>query len=371
MSRRIILIALFISLLVVIIAGFSIKTGIKPSALRSSSQKEAVTLPISPRTVLGQNFVIGIQGKTLDDETKHFIKYIEPAGIILYERNYQSRDQFKKLIANLQQIAEDQNNYSYFIMIDEEPGGATRLGLFNNVFSSGMPEWDQIDRDIKEMAGIGINVNLAPLADFPFIKDTFIKKRIHAHTTDALIDFNQKFIALLKKHNIFATLKHFPGMGVFVDDPHKKLPRTDIEKEMIDRSLQIFKKGIDGGAEFVMTGHAVYDDIDPGVPATLSGKITTDILRNDLAFSGLAITDDLSGMPFVRRRGKNLTKATVRSLKAGHNIVMFSHMPWKTMRIFDKLILQMQSDDEFRSTVEGNYTKVMYFKQNNFTISQN
>lgn len=371
MSRGIILTAVFISLLVVIIAGFSIKTGIKPSTSRSSSQKKAVTFPLSQKTMLGQNIILGFEGTILYEKTKQIIKYIEPAGIVLYKRNYQSRAQFKKLIADLQQVAKSHNNYSYFIMIDEEPGGATRLGLFKNVFVDGVPKWDQIESDIKEMANIGINVDLAPLADFPFNKDTFIKKRIHARTTDALIDFNQKFIALLKKHNISATLKHFPGMGVFAVDPHDKLPHAYIEKEIIDKSIQIFKKGIDNGAEFIMTGHAVYDDIDPGIPATLSYKITTDILRNDLAFSGLTVTDDLSTMPFVIGRGRNKRKATVKSLKAGHNLIMFSHLIERTLVVFNKLLQQMQSDEELRSVVERNYKKVMHFKQNNFSISQN
>jgi beta-N-acetylhexosaminidase len=312
--------------------------------------------------MLGQNFVVGIPGKILDNETKKFLEQIKPAGIILYTRNCQTRNQLKKLIIELQEFAKTTTGHYYFIMIDEEPEGATRLNLFKNVFDSGFPEWDWIEQDIKEMASIGINVDLAPLADFPFNEDTFIKRRIPAHSPTALTDFNKKFIALLQQNHISATLKHFPGMGVFIDDPHKKLPHVNTDQKILNESIKLFKDGIDANANFVMTGHAVYDDIDPNNPATLSKKITTDILRKDLSFQGLIITDDLSDMPFIVGKEINLVKATAESLKAGHNLVIFSHNPGKTLDVFNKLLQQLPSDEELKSVVEQNYRKVVFFK---------
>jgi len=332
---------------------------------KTSTQNDDIVLP-STDFVLGQNFVVGISGKTLDDETKKFLQQIKPAGVILYSRNYQTRDQLKNLIAELQEFAKNTSDYHYFIMIDEEPGGATRLNLFKNVFDFGFPEWDQIEKDIKEMASVGINVDLAPLADFPFNEDTFIKKRIQAHTPAALTDFNKKFIALLQENHISATLKHFPGMGVFIDDPHKKLPYVSANQKIINESMNLFKEGIDADVNFVMTGHAVYDDIDPDIPATLSKKITTDMLRGNLGFEGLVITDDLSDMPFISGKEINLVEATAESLEAGHNLVIFSHNPDKTLDVFEKLLQRLQNDQELKSVVEQNYRKVALFKNKNF-----
>lgn len=329
---------------------------------QTPTQNDNVILP-STDFVLGQNFVVGIPSKTLDEETKKILQEIKPAGVILYYRNYQTSDQLKNLIAELQEFAKVTAGHPYFIMIDEEPGGATRLDLFKNVFDSGTPEWDQIERDIKEMAHIGINVDLAPLADFPFNEDTFIKKRIQAHNPTALVDFNKKFIALVQENNISATLKHFPGMGVFVDDPHKKLPYVSNDQKIIDESIDLFKDGVDAGVNFVMTGHGVYDDIDPNIPATLSKKIVTDILQSKLGFKGLVITDDLSDMPFIIGKNIDLTEATAESLEAGHNLVIFSHNPDKMVGIFDKLLQRIQNDPELKLVVEKNYRKVVFFKQ--------
>ncbi len=348
---------LFIGLSILLSIG---EIGFRP--IPQAIRQENIVLP-SDEAVLGQNFVVGITGKTLDEETKKFLQKIKPAGIILYYRNYQTQDQFKNIIAELQEFAKTTTGHRYFIMIDEEPGGATRLDLFKNVFGSGMPEWNRIEQDIKEMASIGINVDLAPLADFPFNEDTFIKKRIPAHSPAALTDFNEKFIALLQENNISATLKHFPGMGVFIDDPHKKLPYVSNDQKILDQSINLFKNGIDAGANFVMTGHGVYDDIDPNVPATLSKKIATDILQNQLGFKGLIITDDLSDMPFIVGREIDLAQATAESLAAGHNLVIFSHRPDRMISVFNKLIKQMQYDSEFKLLVEKNYRKVVFFKQ--------
>ena len=335
---------------------------------QAPAQSDNIILPPTD-FVLGQNFVVGISGKTLDEETKKFLQQIKPAGVILYYRNYQTRSQFKNLIAELQEFAKTTTDYHYFIMIDEEPGGATRLNLFKNVFDFGFPEWDKIEQDIKEMASIGINVNLAPLADFPFNEDTFIKRRVQAHSLTALTDFNKKFIALLQENNISATLKHFPGMGVFVDDPHKKLPYVSIDQKILNESIDLFKNGVDAEADFVMTGHAVYDDIDPDVPATLSKKITTDILRDNLGFEGLIITDDLSDMPFIIGKKINLVEATAESLNAGHNLVIFSHNPDKTLNVFEKLLQRLQNDQKLKSIVEQNYRDIVFFKNEHFLLN--
>ncbi len=325
------------------------------------AREEKITLP-SDDLLLGQNFVVGIYGTSLDNETKKYLLRIKPAGIILYSRNCETPSQLKNFVAELQEFAKSTSGYYYFMMIDEEPGGASRLNLFRNVFEFGTPEWDKIERDIKNMAMAGINVNLAPLADFPFNEDTFIKKRIQAHTPEALIDFNAKFIALSQKNNVSATLKHFPGMGVFVDDPHQKIPYVRAGQKIIDESLGIFKGGIDAGVDFVMTGHGVYDDIDYDIPATLSEKITTGILRNTLGFKGLIITDDLSDMPFIVGKEMNLTDATAESLEAGHDLVIFSHNQDKAGGVYEKLLQRLGTDQELRSVVEKNYRDIISFK---------
>ena len=311
---------------------------------------------------LGQNFVVGIPGPGLDPSTEALLRYIKPGGIVLYFRNFSSATQLQALVSQLQRVANETTHRPYLIMIDEEPGGATRLGLFRNVFAFGEPNWPQIDRDIAVMQRLGINVELAPLADYPFNADSFIRKRVPAHSVDAMTEFNRKFIVLLKKHGISATLKHFPGMGVFVDDPHRTLPQSQVESKVLGDSLKIFHDGTAAGAELVMTGHGVYDSVDSGTPATLSHKIVTGLLRERLGFQGLVITDDLSEMPFITGTNLSLDEATWRALQAGHTMVLFSHKLKTTAQVFSRVLARAHDDPELRSRIEENYRRIVAFK---------
>jgi len=112
----------------------------------------------SLREILGQNLIVGIPGPVLDVNTEEILRYIKPAGIVLYRRNYETDFQFKNLIAQLQTISQEDTTLPYFIMLDEEPEGANRLGLLKNIFPLGFPNWLAIERDIGILADIGINV---------------------------------------------------------------------------------------------------------------------------------------------------------------------------------------------------------------------
>jgi beta-N-acetylhexosaminidase len=311
---------------------------------------------------LGQNLVVGIPNKIIDEKTEAILRYIKPAGIVLYARNYQSNLQFKELISQLQKISQEESGTCYFIMIDEEPNGATRLKLFQNVFYFNFPDWRTIEQGVEVLSKLGINVLLAPLADFPFNNDSFIKKRIPFDNYEDLISFNRTFINLLKKYNISATLKHFPGLGVFTKDPHDELPILSVQRDMFNQSLMIFKDGINNGADFVMTGHAIYENIDSKNLATFSSKIIKEILGRQLNFNGIIISDDLSEM-ILDIKGIDPAERGIKALKAGHNLIMYSHNLEKTKNIFDTIYINLNTDQELQSIIENNYQKIINFKK--------
>ena len=334
----------------------------RPS-LASESQMPAVDTIRNLREQLGQNFVVGIPSPIFDAQTQSFLSYIKPGGVVLYHRNVKSREQVRALISDLQSFAVRTTGHPYLIMIDEEPGAVTRLGLFQGVRASVTPDWHSIEQDITVLENTGINVELAPLADFPFNQESFLRRRVPAETIPALIQFNRRFIALLRKHRISATVKHFPGMGVFVADPHKQLPVGDIDSRDLDRSLRIFEDGIKSGADLVMTAHAVYTDIDAANPATVSHKIITDMLRNRLRFHGLVITDDLSQMALAKSDKITVEDATIAASRAGSTLLMFSHNFPRTRQIFDTVLERAVQDKELQSMVAQNYRSIVEFKR--------
>jgi len=333
-----------------------------PNLLTHSNNNADQKQNVSFKEMLGSNFVIGFLGKTIDEETKKTIEYIKPSGIILYSRNCDNKDQLKQLITQLQSIAESMGNYKFFIMIDEEPGGATRINAFNDVFNLGEPNWILIDERLREMNNYGINVDLAPLADYAFNEDSYVKSRIVAKNESTLIKFNEEFIKMAKKNNISTTLKHFPGAGIFTQDPHKGVSTSAVANDTFNESLAIFKDGIDDGSDFVMINHGIYENIDNRM-ATFSTKIIKDILIKQLGFSGLVITDDMADMPLKLGDSINQEDFIFEAINSGNNIVLLSHKTEITKEVFDRLFNKYSNDKNFQETVEQNYEKITNFKK--------
>lgn len=310
---------------------------------------------------LGQNMIVGIPGPNLDETIKGILHKIKPGGIVLYRRNYQSDKQFKSLIQQLQIIAKEDSNVPYFIMIDEEPEGASRLDLLTNVFTLNLPDWGVIDQGVSKLADLGITVDLAPIADFPFNQDSFVKKRVPTGNLADLKSFNQTFIILLSKYNISATLKHFPGVGVFVEDPHKGMVNGYIKQEYFDQSVALFKSGIDAGVQFIMTSHAVYSNVDPRNPATLSRTILTELLREKMGFEGIIITDDIEDM-LAPIWNIDPSDAGIRAIEAGNTMIMYGQSLEPTLATFKIIEEKIKKDQTLRGIVEGNYQKIIKFK---------
>lgn len=312
----------------------------------------------SNEEIVGQNLIVGVSGYELTSNVKRILKKIKPAGIIFYYRNFKNEEQFANLITEVKNIV----GQNCFLMIDEEPNGAERLGVFNKSFISGMPDWDNITNGADKLSELGLNVDLAPIADFPFNKNTFIRKRVPIKDIENLKSFNESFIIVLHNNGIMATLKHFPGMGFFNDDPHLKIPEKIITEDDFKQSLALFKSGIDGGADFVMTAHALYENIDTENIATFSSVIVKDLLIGELGFSGLVITDDLSDMP-VTDLNNTHSVVGIKALKAGHHLITFSHQLERTEIIFDEILEESKNNKELYKIMEDNYYKTIKFKE--------
>lgn len=328
-----------------------------------SRRTNSVLVPDSSiEAMLGDLFIVGIPGTTLDDATRESLVHIQPRAIVLYRRNYDSPERFHSLITDLQALARGTTKRPYEIMIDEEPGGVSRLGLFRRIFDTGKPNWDVIRRDLDTMRELGVTIDLAPIADYPFTQNSFIAQRNQSHTIPAMTDFNKKFIATARAAGIATTLKHFPGMGIFVDDPHYTVPMTSGD-EFLDSSLAIFESGIRAGVPYIMTAHGRYNSIDPDNPVTLSKIFVTDILRNRLKFKGLIMTDDLSDMPFLMGQDMSVSDATITALDAGHNLVMFSHNLSRTEKLFDTIVSKAHSDPSVEAVIRERNEEVRDFYQ--------
>lgn len=249
----------------------------------------------------GQLFIMAFDGLQPQPEVLEFFSVFNIGGVILFADNYASPEQLRKLTRGLQQSI-GANGFPVFIATDHEGGrvqrfrdGFTRIPAMSKLGSGSDHKTERIHRRIaSELKSVGVNVNLAPVADLcteeqpgaigdrSFGTDPMM---VSAHVRAAITG--------LQEEGVVACVKHFPGHGFTKQDSHRELPIITRTKDELDTNdLQPFRAAIDEGVASVMTAHAVYPRAgDPKWPASLSSFWVRDILRGQMKFDGLVITD--------------------------------------------------------------------------------
>ena len=263
---------------------------------------------------IGQLIIAGFRDNTISKETDiiNYIRNYNISGVILYDedmekgragsRNIISQHQLKTLTSTIQ----DSTKSPLFISIDQEGGRVNRLKeeygfpSFQSWKSIGdldeESETEKITTTLADcLSDCGINLNYAPVLDFDYGKSSYIgnSDRALSKNPDKIIKHSSIFIKNLKEKNIISCVKHFPGQGSGFGDTHKGI--TDItetwsKEELLPYEIMIKNNEID----MVMISHVFHRKYDDKLPASLSKKITTDLLREKLHFRGVVICDDPS-----------------------------------------------------------------------------
>lgn len=320
---------------------------------------------------LGQLMLMGVQGPQLDSVAKTFIQDRHVGGIILFKRNFESVSQSLGLINDLKQ-ANKNAKAPLFISADEEGGRVTRLpkALVKTPSNRkvGHAENGKYAFDIGELIGrkmsaFGLNMDFAPVLDVdsnpnnPVIGD-------RSYGADAQLVSKagiQQANGMMSQH-VIPVVKHFPGHGDTSVDSHVDLPVIKHSKERLQRvELVPFKRAIDGGVKAVMVGHLIVEAYDPKTPASFSKKIIQDLLRDELQFDGVVITDDL----VMGAIGKNYTigEAAVRSIQAGGDVLLVGH---KYTSVDDVLTALQEAIDEGTITeqrINQSVERILLLKQ--------
>ena len=281
---------------------------------------------------LGQLFMAGLPGVTLDDSTRNLIEEFRINNFIYFKRNVESPEQLKKLSDDLHRVCTQNNLGPPLIAIDQEGGSVTRLGPPFAQFpdarvlaQSENPENTLSDYArvcSSELTSIGVNYNLAPVLDVCEAgKEYFMEKRSLGGDPGVVGRLGTHVIRVMQAHGIAACAKHFPGLGTAVVDPHLKLPYVaKPEPELRAQDILPFQQAVAAGVASIMTSHTIYQHLDPESPATLSKIILTDLLRNDLEYDGVVITDDLE-MGAIEKEG-DLGQAALQAFAAGADLLL-------------------------------------------------
>ncbi|WP_160643957.1 beta-N-acetylhexosaminidase [Chengkuizengella marina] len=293
-------------------------------------QLEQMTL----KQKIGQLFVVGFDGLTPNDQIKTLIQKHHVGGIILFSRNIETSKQLLQLTNDLKQLNQS-NQIPLFISVDEEGGRVSRLPsnatkFPSNLFIGGKGN-PVLTHDIglvigNELAAHGFNMDYAPVFDvFSNPQNTVIGDRAYGTTPEIVKEHGNALMFGLQKSNVIPVVKHFPGHGDTIIDSHKGLPVVHKTVEQLkEMELQPFQGAIQEGADVVMVAHIQYPNIDgSGKPASLSKTIITELLRNEMDFQGVVITDDMEMGAIKKYYGAG--EAAVYAVQAGVDLLLYSH----------------------------------------------
>lgn len=282
---------------------------------------------------IGQMFIVGLDGYTMDDHAKTMIEKYHIGGFILFGSNIKNSNQLLVLINSLK-IANTKNKAPLFISVDQEGGRIDRMpaGLVKFPSNEAIGKVNNIDFSHKignmlaeEIKAFGFNLDFAPVLDVnsnplnPVIND-----RSFGADAELVSKLGEATMKGIQEGGIIPVIKHFPGHGDTSVDSHKGLPVVDHDMQRL-KSLEFvpFANAIDNGADAVMIAHILLKKIDPQSPASLSKAIITGLLREQLGFNGLVITDDMTMGAIIKNY--DISTAVVKSVKAGSDIILVCH----------------------------------------------
>ncbi len=312
----------------------------------------------------------GIQGLTLTQEEKHWIEEEEISCIILFKRNISSLQQFHELCHSIHQLKNKP-----LIAMDREGGPVDRLKYLSEFCQWPAPEQlakicslSEIKKTAfymgRELKTAGIAINFAPCWDLPStsVPSTLFKGRLWTLSANVQqVSENAKaFLQGLEEAGLAKTAKHFPGHGGVSEDSHKTLPIDKRPwKEIQQKDLMIFQNAIEQNLDLIMTAHVLYSDMDSKFPASLSQNILQNILREQMQFKGLIVSDDLD----MKALSGSLKEITINILKAGGDILLKCQMNANNFQISKWLNEAVQQKILSVSAMQEKIRRLKKFKQ--------
>ena len=249
----------------------------------------------------GQRLMLGFDGATLNGQLKQLIKEYRAGGIILFKGNIETPDQLRTLCRDARSYALDCGLPGLFIAVDQEGGIVARLRhpfteFPGNSYMETLEDATHFAQvTASELSDMGINMNMAPVMDVPPPDvDSIMKDRVFKGPCDRVAKFGTAVIQGLQQGGIMAVAKHFPGIGRTVKDSHHFLPVLKASLDLLKQSdILPFEAARDNDVAGIMLSHIMYPEIDPEWQASLSKVIAHDLLRKELGYKGLVMTDDM------------------------------------------------------------------------------
>ena len=326
---------------------------------------------------IGQLLMVGFPGTTPTPEIIDLIQNHHVGGIIFFSRNIQSPKQVLELTSSLQHIAKEAGHrHPLLIAIDQENGMVQRLGddaegvtQFPGNMALGAIGSEQIAYDIaaatgRELLALGINYNLAPVVDVNNNPaNPVIGVRSFGEDPQLVARLAVATVKGYRSTGVITCLKHFPGHGDTAVDSHLSLPTLPFDMERL-HSLELvpFRSGIEAGVDSVMIAHIAFPSLtgNADLPATLSPTIVQGLLREQLGFSGVIISDCLEMKAISETVGVGL--GAVKALQAGIDVILISHLHPRQRAGINALLTAVQMGEVSQDVVTQAVERVTRLK---------
>lgn len=258
----------------------------------------------------GIHFAIGLQpSPVLTEHDRRLLHDLQPAGVILFRDNFAHGTPYESWLETLGTLLSDVRDCidreRLLVAIDHEGGRVIRTPPPVTHFAYAR-EWADKTALVghamgRELRSLGMNVVFAPVVDVHSNPaNPVIGPRSFGTTAEAVTRAALAFIEAVEAERVLSCPKHFPGHGDTAVDSHHGLPVVEHDLDTLrQRELRPFRATIEAGVRLIMTSHILFPQIDAEVPATMSRRIITDLLRKELGFNGVVVTDDI-GMGAVR-----------------------------------------------------------------------
>lgn len=300
------------------------------SELSPEEKVDKLVANMSDADKVGQLLMIGIHGKTLNDDAKFMLNEYRVGGIILFDRNMESKDQVKSLITDINKTGKSAGLTPLFIGIDQEGGAVARMedqlikvppaeALGKEPIEQAVSLAKQSGTELKDL---GFNINFAPVADLGLTYG-----RSFSTNPDEVVRYASAVGKAYDEAGLWYSYKHFPGIGKTDVDLHADTSVVPVSKEtLLNEDTKVFVdliKQSKPNTYAIMVSHAMYPQIDADHPSSLSKVLITDWLRKDMGYNGVVVTDDMD----MGALAKHYTfgDMAVQSILAGSDILLVCH----------------------------------------------
>lgn len=325
----------------------------------------------TPSQLAGQVLLIGFEGQQMTAELRELLTAVRPGGLIYFQRNIATADQFASLVANTRGLLQGPKPFQ---AIDLEGGTVDRFRELTAPLPSvaeavAANAGTELGRWAgRELAAFGLNVDFAPVLDLGLQASTdVLGSRTAGPSAAPVISFARDFLAGLSESRVLGCGKHFPGLGGGNLDSHLKMPCITREYSAMWGEDLLPYRELAGLLSMVMVAHCWYPELErelgwmgPQRPASLSREIVGGLLRQRIGYSGLVVCDDLEMGGVLD--GRSIGEAAIGAIEAGCDVLLVCRHPEDVRAVHKALITEAERSQNFQARLELAATRIAHFQ---------